>query len=56
MGNNDPKQGWLANSSGNTLEKTVLAVLQSKGFEIVQFKHLSKLPNLHDRDLVTCPQ
>ncbi len=32
------KQGGLANSSGNTLEKMVIATFESKGFEVVMYR------------------
>lgn len=32
------KQGGLANSSGNTLEKMVIATFESKGFQVVMYR------------------
>lgn len=40
----DRSQGGLANSSGNTLEQTVMATLQSKGFTVVPYRVYMKNP------------
>ncbi len=32
------QQGSLANSSGNTLEQTIIATLSSKGFAVLHYR------------------
>lgn len=45
-------QGGLANSSGNTLERTVIATLDSKGFEIVHYRDWRKKPEKYGDELL----
>lgn len=47
-----PKQGNLANSSGNTLEQTVVATLESKGFESEMYRKWEKNPERYGRELL----
>lgn len=45
-------QGGLANSSGNTLERTVIATLESKGFEVVKYRIWHKNPEKFGNELL----
>ena len=45
-------QGGLAASSGNTLERTVIATLESKGFETVRFRVWAKKPHKYGKELL----
>ena len=45
-------QGGQANRSGNTLESTVMATLESKGFEIVRYRDWVKKPDSYGVELV----
>ncbi len=45
-------QGSYANSSGNTLEQTIIAVFYSKGFEIVSWRELRDKPEDYGSDLL----
>lgn len=47
-----PKQGNLANSSGNTLERTVIATLESKGFESEMYRTWEKDPERYGKELL----
>lgn len=47
-----PKQGNLANSSGNTLERTVVATLESKGFESEMYRKWAKDPEQYGKELL----
>lgn len=46
------KQGGLANSSGNTLEKMVIATFESKGFEVEMYRKWVKQPEKYGNELV----
>jgi hypothetical protein len=46
------KQGGLANSSGNTLERTIIATLQSKGFEVEMYRKWVKSPLAYGKELL----
>jgi len=46
------EQGTWANSSGNTLEKTVIATLHSKGFEVLSYKEWQKNPERYGGELL----
>lgn len=46
------KQGGLANSSGNTLERTVIGTLISKGFETVNYREYLKKPEKYGEELL----
>jgi len=48
----DPKQGGLANSSGGTLEKTVIGTLQSKGFAVAMYREYIKRPEKYGKELL----
>lgn len=48
----DPRQGTLANSSGNTLEKTVIGTLISKGFQAVMYRDYIKKPGSYGDELL----
>lgn len=45
-------QGFLANSSGNTLEQTVVGTLKSKSFELVYHKDYKKNPDVYGTELL----
>ena len=45
-------QGGLANSSGNTLETTVIGTLESKGFEVVNFRKWQRKKEKHGSELL----
>jgi hypothetical protein len=45
-------QGGLANSSGNTLEKTVIGTLTSKGFILVPYAKFKKSPDSYGTELL----
>ena len=45
-------QGGLANSSGNTLEKTIMGTLQSKGFEIVNYREWNNKKDKYGTELL----
>ena len=45
-------QGGLANSSGNTLERMVIATLESKGFEVVKYRIWYKNPGKFGNELL----
>ena len=45
-------QGGLANSSGSTLEMTVIGTLQSKGFVTVPYNLWFKQPELYGKELL----
>ena len=45
-------QGGLANSSGNTLERTVIATLESKGFEVIRYRIWHKNPEKFGDELL----
>jgi len=47
-----PKQGNLATSSGNTLERTVIATLESKGFESEMYRKWAKHPERYGNELL----
>lgn len=48
------KQGGLANSSGSTLEKTIVGTLVSKGFNLVSYSEWKKKPEKYgDEFLIT---
>ncbi len=46
------KQGGLANSSGNTLERTIIATLQSKGFEVEMYRKWEANPQAYGKELL----
>jgi hypothetical protein len=46
------KQGGLANSSGNTLEKMVIATFESKGFEVEMYRQWMKKPEKYGNELL----
>lgn len=46
------KQGGLANSSGNTLERTVVGTLLSKGFEVERYRVWQKNPSRYGKELL----
>jgi hypothetical protein len=46
------KQGGLANSSGNTLEQTIIATLLSKGFEVERYRTWLKKPQKYGKELL----
>ena len=46
------KQGGLANSSGNTLERMVIATFESKGFEVEMFRNWVKKPEKYGSELL----
>ena len=46
------KQGGLANSSGNTLETTVIGTLLSKGFTLVNYREWQKHPERYGDELL----
>lgn len=48
----EPRQGTLANSSGNTLEKTVIGTLTSKGFEVMYYREFVKNPQKYGTELL----
>lgn len=48
----EPTQGGLANSSGNTLEQTIIAVFYSKKFDIATWKDLRERPDNYGSDLL----
>ncbi|MFO7634171.1 MAG: PD-(D/E)XK nuclease superfamily protein [Caldilinea sp.] len=48
------QQGSLANSSGNTLEQTIVATLVSKGFEVVQHRAWKRDPQRYGNELLLC--
>jgi hypothetical protein len=48
----DPRQGGLANSSGGTLEKTVVGTLQSKGFVVAMYREYVKKPEKYGKELL----
>lgn len=45
-------QGGLANSSGNTLEQTIVATLTSKGFPVALYRQWVKEPAAYPLDIV----
>lgn len=45
-------QGGLANSSGNTLEQTIVATLVSKGFPVALYRQWVKDPAAYSPDIV----
>lgn len=45
-------QGGLANSSGNTLEQTIVATLTSKGFPVALYRQWIKDPAAYPNDIV----
>jgi len=45
-------QGGLANSSGNTLEQTIIATLTSKGFPVEIYRNWIKNPAAYPSDIV----
>lgn len=48
------KQGRRANRSGNTLEKTITATLQTKGFQAVPYREYNKHPERFGTELLLC--
>jgi hypothetical protein len=48
----EPKQGRLANSAGNTLENTVIGALTSKGFKVVSYRDYARRPDACERELL----
>ena len=46
------KQGGLANSSGNTLERMVIATFESKGFEVEMYRKWIKKPERYGSELL----
>jgi hypothetical protein len=46
------QQGGLANSSGSTLEQTVIGTLQSKGFSLVRYRDWQKNPEKYGDELL----
>ena len=46
------QQGSLANSSGNTLERTIIATLESKGFQVVQYSNWRRAPTRYGSELL----
>jgi hypothetical protein len=47
-------QGGLANSSGNTLEKTIIATLASKGFAVANYRQWAKNPATYGTEILLC--
>ncbi len=47
-------QGGLANSSGNTLEKMIIATLASKGFAVANYRQWAKTPTAYGAELLLC--
>ncbi len=45
-------QGGLANSSGNTLEQTIIATVASKGFAVARYREWVKDPGRHGDELL----
>lgn len=48
----EPRQGTLANSSGNTLEQTVMGTLASKGFQAASYRDYLIKPELYGSELL----
>ena len=46
--------GSRANTSGNTLEASIGAVIQSKGFEVVNYKLWEKNKDRYGKELLLC--
>ncbi len=46
------QQGSLANSSGNTLEQTIIATLRSKGFAVLQYRDWQQAPHKYGSELL----
>ena len=46
------QQGSLANSSGNTLEQTIIATLSSKGFAVLQYRDWQRAPQKYGSELL----
>ena len=47
-------QGGLANSSGNTLEQTIVATLASKGFAVAMYRAWVKEPAAYPAEILLC--
>ncbi len=47
-------QGGLANSSGNTLEKTIIATLASKGFAVANYRQWARNPMTYGDEILLC--
>lgn len=47
-------QGGLANSSGSTLEQTIMATLASKGFVIANYRQWAKNPATYGDEVLLC--
>jgi hypothetical protein len=48
----EPRQGTLANSSGNTLEQTVMGTLASKSFQAASYRDYLIKPELYGSELL----
>jgi len=48
------KQGSRANRSGKTLEKSIVSILQTKGFAVVPYRSYTKNPSRHGTELLLC--
>ncbi len=46
------RQGGLANSSGNTLETTIVGTLTSKGFVLVNYREWQRHPERYGQELL----
>lgn len=46
------KQGGLANSSGGTLEQTIIGTLQSKGFKVIMYRKYIKEPEKYGKEVL----
>jgi hypothetical protein len=46
------RQGGLANSSGNTLERTIIGTLMSKGFTLIMYREWLKNPTIYGDELL----
>lgn len=50
--NDEPRQGTVANWTGNTLERTIVGTLVSKGFEVVNYREYFKKPGIYGDELL----